>query len=41
MKILTFWGCESNPFANPTLSANGGGYSQPEGDAVLTAMSGV
>lgn len=40
MKILSFWGSESNPFANPNLAANGGGYSQPEGGAVIKLANG-
>lgn len=39
MKILSFWGWESNPFANSDLANNGGGYSQPEGGA-LVELSG-
>lgn len=40
MKILTFWGCESNPFANPDRASNGGGYSQPEGGALVELPNG-
>ena len=30
-KIVAFWGCESNPYANSATANNGGGYSQPSG----------
>lgn len=40
MKILSFWGWESNPFANPDLANNGGGYSQPEGGALVELANG-
>lgn len=40
MKVLSFWGYESNPFANSNLAANGGGYSQPEGGAVVELSNG-
>lgn len=40
MKILSFWGYESNPFANSNLAANGGGYSQPEGGALVELANG-
>lgn len=40
MKILSFWGRESNPFANPELANNGGGYSQPEGGALVELANG-
>ena len=39
-KIITFWGGESNPFANPDLANNGGGYSQPEGGALVELPNG-
>lgn len=35
MKIISFWGEETNPFVNPELSHNGGGYSQPAGGALI------
>lgn len=40
MRILSFWGWESNPFANPELANNGGGYSQPEGGALVELSNG-
>ena len=40
MKILSFWGWESNPFANPDRANNGGGYSQPEGGALIELSDG-
>ena len=40
MKILSFWGWESNPFANPDFASNGGGYSQPEGGALVELSNG-
>lgn len=39
-KIITFWGWESNPFANPDFANNGGGYSQPEGGALVELPNG-
>lgn len=39
-KIITFWGGESNPFANPEFANNGGGYSQPEGSALVELPNG-
>lgn len=40
MKVLSFWGWESNLFANPDLASNGGGYSQPEGGALVELSDG-
>lgn len=40
MRILSFWGWESNPFANPDFANNGGGYSQPEGGALVELPDG-
>lgn len=38
--IVSFWGDETNPFANPDLCNNGGGYYQPCGGAVYN-VNGV
>ena len=35
IKVLSFWGCETNPFANPEAAGDGGGYSQPYGGCLL------
>lgn len=40
MRILSFWGWESNPFENPDFANNGGGYSQPEGGALVELPDG-
>lgn len=33
--MISFWGCETNPYANPDTANNGGGYSQPSGGESL------
>lgn len=40
MKLLSFWGKESNPYANPRFANNGGGYSQPKGGAFIELSGG-
>lgn len=40
MQILSFWGWESNRFADPRFANNGGGYSQPEGGALIQLKNG-
>ena len=36
-RMISFWGCETNPCANPDTANNGGGYSQPSG-GILVAL---
>ena len=40
MNLISVWGTEANPFANPEKANNGGGYSQPCGGAVYATESG-
>ena len=40
IKVLSFWGCETNPFANPEAAGDGGGYSQPYGGCLLQLPDG-
>ena len=40
IKVLSFWGCECNPFANPETAGDGGGYFQPAGGCLLQLPSG-
>lgn len=40
IKILSFWGCETNPFANPETAGDGGGYFQPSGGCLLQLLNG-
>lgn len=35
MKVISFWGKETNPFANADTCCNGGGYFQPSGGCLL------
>lgn len=37
--MISFWGCEGNPNANPETANNAGGYSQPTGAMLLDALA--
>lgn len=39
-RMISFWGCETNPYANPDTANNGGGYSQPSGGILIALESG-
>lgn len=39
-RMISVWGEETNPFANPDLCNNGGGYFQPAGGAVWATSVG-
>lgn len=39
-KLVSVWGCEANPFADPRKAHDGGGYSQPCGGAVYAIGGG-
>lgn len=39
-RMISFWGCESNPNANPEMANNGGGYSQPSGGMLVALENG-
>lgn len=41
IKILSAWGWETNPHANPETSDNGGGYSQLFGGCLLAKYKGI
>lgn len=36
IKVVSFWGTETNPYANPETAGDGGGYFQPSGGCVLS-----
>lgn len=38
--MVSFWGCEGNPYANPDTANNGGGYSQPYGGILVSLENG-
>lgn len=38
--MISFWGEETNPTANPNTANNGGGYSQPEGGILVELENG-
>ena len=38
--IVSFWGCETNPYANRDTANNGGGYSQPSGGILVALENG-
>lgn len=38
--MISFWGCETNPYANPDTANNGGGYSQPSGSILVALENG-
>lgn len=38
--MISFWGCEGNPNANPETANNGGGYSQPCGGILVGLENG-
>ena len=39
-RMVSFWGCASNPYANPEMANNGGGYSQPSGGMLVAIENG-
>lgn len=39
-RMISFWGCETNPCANPDTANNGGGYSQPSGGIFVALENG-
>ncbi len=39
-ELISFWGYESNPNANPSTAYDGGGYPQPHGGAAFRAEDG-
>lgn len=39
-RMISFWGCETNPYANPDTENNGGGYSQPSGGILVALENG-
>lgn len=39
-RMISFWGCETNPCANPDTANNGGGYSQPSGGILVALENG-
>lgn len=39
-RTISFWGCETNPYANPDTANNGGGYSQPSGGILVALENG-
>lgn len=39
-RMISFWGCETNPYANPDTANNGGGYSQPSGGILVALENG-
>lgn len=40
MKVLSFWGKETNPFADSKTANNGGGYFQPSGGCLIQLDGG-
>ena len=36
IKVVSFWGTETNPSADPETAGDGGGYFQPSGGCVLS-----
>lgn len=40
MEVVSFWGCETNPYANPETAGDGGGYFQPSGGCLLQLSNG-
>lgn len=40
-RMISFWGCETNPCVNPDTANNGGGYSQPSGASLLLSKTGI
>lgn len=39
-RMISFWGYETNPCANPDTANNGGGYSQPSGGILVALENG-
>ena len=39
-RMISFWGCETNPCVNPDTANNGGGYSQPSGGIFVALENG-
>ena len=39
-RMISFWGCECNPAADPNTANNGGGYSQPSGGILVSLENG-
>lgn len=39
-RMISFWGCETNPYANSDTANNGGGYSQPSGGILVSLENG-
>lgn len=39
-RMISFWGCECNPAADPNTANNGGGYSQPYGGILVALENG-
>lgn len=40
MKIISFWGYETNPYANSEIAGDGGGYFQPCGGCIVYLTNG-
>ena len=40
IKVVSFWGTETNPFANPETAGDGGGYFQPCGGCIVQLTNG-
>lgn len=39
-EMVSFWGEETNPYANPAMANNGGGYAQPSGGILVALENG-
>lgn len=39
-RMVSFWGCESNPVADSNTANNGGGYFQPSGGMLVALENG-
>lgn len=40
IKVISFWGTETNPSADPETAGDGGGYFQPSGGCLLQLANG-
>lgn len=40
IKVVSFWGTETNPSADPETAGDGGGYFQPSGGCLLQLANG-
>lgn len=40
IKVVSFWGCETNPSADPETAGDGGGYFQPSGGCLVQLSNG-